>query len=231
MTTIPVYLHLQPAIVPLPYNFKPATTANAKSPQAETHLAFIVALEDPTHSLSRSTVTQYVPGDWLDVEYERSDWVEERLVEVINNGVEIAVQEVSPPPPLFIIKAKHRRQKNDANIIGMSFTYQFVPVSSMSPPEWASRRDHRPIKLTTRRRIKLHQEPSLHLQTRKWRLNLSSALGQLKTECPPIFDDRRRRSTILYSWSLFFFLFSCFGLAHLKSTCRFAVCMIESCLF
>ena len=30
----------------------------------------------------------------MDVEYERSDWVEERLVDVIRVGVEIVIQEV-----------------------------------------------------------------------------------------------------------------------------------------
>jgi hypothetical protein len=59
------------------------------------HLYFIMTLHDPVHSLRFSTVSQPSPADWLDVEYDRSDWVEERLVEVLRTGVEILAQDVS----------------------------------------------------------------------------------------------------------------------------------------
>jgi hypothetical protein len=51
-------------------------------------------LEDTTHSLRFTTVSQYSPSDWLEVEYDRSDWVEERLVAVLRTGVEGLLQEV-----------------------------------------------------------------------------------------------------------------------------------------
>lgn len=86
--TIPVYLHLQPVLTPLP--FPEPTTASAPP----NHLTFLLTLHDDVHSLQFSTVTQYSPGDWLDVPYDVSDWVEERLVEVLRNGVEGIVQEV-----------------------------------------------------------------------------------------------------------------------------------------
>jgi hypothetical protein len=85
VTTVPIYLHLQPVLVPLPF---------ADSSVPPKHLTFIVTLHDDVHGLKQSTVTQYSPADWMDVEYERSDWVEERLVDVIRVGVEIVIQEV-----------------------------------------------------------------------------------------------------------------------------------------
>ena len=59
------------------------------------HLYFVMTLHDPVHSLRFSTVSQPSPADWLDVEYDSSDWVEERLVEVLRTGVEIVAQDVS----------------------------------------------------------------------------------------------------------------------------------------
>jgi hypothetical protein len=56
-----------------------------------------MTLQDPSHGIRFTTATQPSPGDWLDVEYERSDWVEERLVEVLRTGVEIIAQDVSCP--------------------------------------------------------------------------------------------------------------------------------------
>jgi hypothetical protein len=51
-------------------------------------------------------VTQPSPADWLEVEYERSDWVEERLVDVIRTGVEIVAQDVSDPGSYFYLGEK-----------------------------------------------------------------------------------------------------------------------------
>jgi hypothetical protein len=95
VTTVPIYLHLQPVLVPLPFNEPPSSKEKeANSSVPPKHLTFIVTLHDDVHGLKQSTVTQYSPADWMDVEYERSDWVEERLVDVIRVGVEIVIQEV-----------------------------------------------------------------------------------------------------------------------------------------
>ena len=93
VTTVPVYLHLQPVLVPLPFAEPPSSKDSDASVQPK-HLTFIVTLHDDVHGLKQSTITQYSPADWMDVEYERSDWVEERLVDVIRVGVEIVIQEV-----------------------------------------------------------------------------------------------------------------------------------------
>lgn len=93
--TIPIFLHLQGVLAPLPVPQPPVLmTASASSSLHPDHLSFIMTLHDPTHSLRFCTVSQPVPGDWLDVEYERSDWVEERLVDVLRVGVEVIAQDV-----------------------------------------------------------------------------------------------------------------------------------------
>ena len=72
--------------------FKDDGKATSSTPPK--HLYFLLTLHDPVHSLRFTTTTQPSPSDWLDVEYENSDWVEERLVEVLSTGVEIIAQDV-----------------------------------------------------------------------------------------------------------------------------------------
>lgn len=93
VTTVPIYLHLQPVLVHLPFP-EPPSSKDADSSVQPKHLTFIVTLHDDVHGLKQSTITQYSPADWMEVDYERSDWVEERLVDVIRVGVEVVIQEV-----------------------------------------------------------------------------------------------------------------------------------------
>lgn len=95
VTTIPVFLQLQPVLATLPIPEPPVRLSGGASTTPSKHLYFIVSLQDPTHDLQFVTVSQPSPGDWLDVEYDKSDWVEERLVEVIKTSVEIVAQDVS----------------------------------------------------------------------------------------------------------------------------------------
>ena len=101
VTTIPIFLQLQPVLAPLsipepPLLLDPKDTESASSDESKPkHLHFILTLHDPVHNLRFTTVSQSVPGDWLDVEYDQSEWVEERLVDVIRVGVEIIAQDVS----------------------------------------------------------------------------------------------------------------------------------------
>ncbi|BEI91739.1 uncharacterized protein CcaverHIS019_0405590 [Cutaneotrichosporon cavernicola] len=94
VTTIPVFLHLQPVLAPLPFP-EPALQLSTEGSQATVpqHLYFIVSLQDPVHGLQFTTVSQPSPGDWLEVEYDKSDWVEERLVEVLKTSIEIVAQD------------------------------------------------------------------------------------------------------------------------------------------
>ena len=72
--------------------------SDEKAEEPKKHLHFIITLHDPTHSLRFSTVSQPSPADWLEVEYEMSDWVEERLVDVLRTGMEVLAQDVSAYP-------------------------------------------------------------------------------------------------------------------------------------
>jgi hypothetical protein len=103
---VPIFLHLQPLLAPLSIPEPPillltdpaassATSSSSKEPAK--HLHFIISLHDPAHSLRFTTTTQPVPGDWLEVEYEQSDWVEERLVDVLKTSIEVIAQDVSGP--------------------------------------------------------------------------------------------------------------------------------------
>jgi len=98
VTTVPIFLHLQPVLAPLSIP-EPPLLLDSDSPTSTTgpakHLQFILTLHDPVHNLRFSTVSQGVPADWLEVDYEQSEWVEERLVDVIRVGVEIIAQDVS----------------------------------------------------------------------------------------------------------------------------------------
>ncbi|WWD06624.1 hypothetical protein V865_004717 [Kwoniella europaea PYCC6329] len=94
VTTVPIFLHLQPLLAPLPYPEPPIhASSSATEIQPPKHLYFLLTLQDPQHSLSFATVTQPSPSDWMEVEYEQSEWVEERLVEILRTGVEVIAQD------------------------------------------------------------------------------------------------------------------------------------------
>ena len=95
VTTVPIFLQLQPVLSTLPIPEASVLLTDIPPPDhtPPKHLYFLMSLHDPTHSLRFLTISQPAPGDWLDVEYERSDWVEERLVDVLRTGVEILAQD------------------------------------------------------------------------------------------------------------------------------------------
>ena len=55
-------------------------------------MQFILYLSDPSHQLVHSTITQSIPGKWLDL-WDQYDWVEDLVVEAIRLGVEVIGQE------------------------------------------------------------------------------------------------------------------------------------------
>lgn len=61
-------------------------------PTEETIVKFLLYLSDPSHAISHSTVTQAVPGKWLDL-WDDYDWVEDLVVEALRVGVEVVGQE------------------------------------------------------------------------------------------------------------------------------------------
>jgi Family of unknown function (DUF5427) len=83
-TTSYVYLRIQP--------FTSAITTPEPDSTESTRLQFILCLSDPAHKLSYMTVTQAVPDHWLNV-WDKYDWVEDRVAEVLQLGVEVVGQE------------------------------------------------------------------------------------------------------------------------------------------
>lgn len=83
-TTSYVYLRIQP--------FISAITTPEPDSMESTRLQFILCLSDPAHKLSYMTVTQAVPDHWLNV-WDQYDWVEDRVAEVLQLGVEVIGQE------------------------------------------------------------------------------------------------------------------------------------------
>jgi hypothetical protein len=94
-----VYLRIQPFttshMLPQQATVDPASNA-APTPAGpaptQTNLQFIIHISDPWHQLVHTTVTQAVPGDWLQV-WDDYDWVEDLVVETLRVGVEVIGQE------------------------------------------------------------------------------------------------------------------------------------------
>lgn len=70
----------------------PASSSASTNPTNQSSLQFLISLSDPHHNLIHATVTQSVPGRWLDI-WDEYDWVEDLMVEAIRIGVEIVGQE------------------------------------------------------------------------------------------------------------------------------------------
>ena len=83
-TTSYVYLRVQP--------FTSTVTAPEADVTESTQLQFILCLSDPAHKLSYETVTQAIPEHWLKV-WDQYDWVEDRVAEALQLGIEIIGQE------------------------------------------------------------------------------------------------------------------------------------------
>lgn len=77
-----VYLRIQPF-------FSSHTPQTGKPHQS---LQFLLYLSDPSHQLLHSTVTQGIPGKWLDL-WNVYPWVEDLAVEALRVGVEVLGQE------------------------------------------------------------------------------------------------------------------------------------------
>ena len=77
-----VYLRIQPF-------FSSCTLQDEKTYQS---LQFLLYLSDPSHQLLHSTVTQGIPGKWLDL-WDTYPWVEDLAVEALRVGVEVLGQE------------------------------------------------------------------------------------------------------------------------------------------
>ncbi|KAF8078342.1 maintenance of telomere capping protein 1 [Lyophyllum atratum] len=89
-----VYLRVQPYFTIYDSSDTPASQSSeseAASTQKQ-HLQFLLYLSDPEHQLTHTTITQAVPGKWLDL-WDEFDWVEDLVAEALRVGVEVVGQE------------------------------------------------------------------------------------------------------------------------------------------
>ena len=145
VTTLPIFLHLQPVVAPLAISEPPIllpskTTEPGSSPTPPKHLYFLMTLQDPTHSLRFTTVSQPSPADWLDVEYDKSDWVEERLVEILRTGVEVVAQDVCLSTVLAPLTAFLPSKRTECRSIVRGYSDGHEAVNhSACIPDWRQR--------------------------------------------------------------------------------------------
>lgn len=68
-------------------------TESAQSePETHSQLQYLLHLSDPEHLLVCATVTQTVPGHWLEL-WDQYDWVEDSVAESLRVGLEVIGQE------------------------------------------------------------------------------------------------------------------------------------------
>jgi hypothetical protein len=77
-----VYLRIQPFL----------SSYILQAEKSQQSLQFLLYLSDPSHQLLHSTVTQGIPGKWLDL-WDTYPWVEDLAVEALRVGVEVLGQE------------------------------------------------------------------------------------------------------------------------------------------
>jgi len=89
-----VYLRVQPYTTSftLPEQTATSSSADGQAPVPRTSLQFILHLSDPGHKLVHTTVTQAVPGNWVDM-WDKYEWIEDMVVETLRLGVEVLGQE------------------------------------------------------------------------------------------------------------------------------------------
>ncbi|KAG2155417.1 maintenance of telomere capping protein 1 [Suillus clintonianus] len=88
-----VYLRIQPFITSftLPQQAADASEESADAPE-QSNLQFLLHLSDPGHKLVHTTITQAVPGSWLQI-WDDYDWVEDLVAESLRVGIEVIGQD------------------------------------------------------------------------------------------------------------------------------------------
>lgn len=88
-----IYLRVQPFITSFTLPDQPSTDeASSSKPSTQSHLQFLLYLSDPAHQLVHTTITQAIPGQWLEI-WDQYDWVEDLVAEALRVGVEVIGQE------------------------------------------------------------------------------------------------------------------------------------------
>jgi hypothetical protein len=84
-----VYLRIQPFFTT---HSHPVLTTAETSAITQQYLHFLIYLSDPAHQLTHTTISQAVPGKWLDI-WDQYEWVEDLVAEALRVGVEVVGQE------------------------------------------------------------------------------------------------------------------------------------------
>jgi len=87
-----VYLRIQPFVTS--FTLPQPVEASEESTQApeQSNLQFLLHLSDPGHKLVHTTITQAVPGSWLQI-WDDYDWVEDLVAESLRVGIEVIGQD------------------------------------------------------------------------------------------------------------------------------------------
>lgn len=83
-----VYMRIQPFMTSL----TTPSRGGEEEVATQSTLQFLLYLSDPAHQITHSSVTQSVPGKWLEL-WDEYEWVEDLVVEAIRVGVEVVGQE------------------------------------------------------------------------------------------------------------------------------------------
>lgn len=78
ITICPVYLRIQPVLAPLPLAID----------DLKDQLYFLLVLRDAEHNLERTTLSQAMPAEWLEIPFEENEWVENEMVDIIRKATE-----------------------------------------------------------------------------------------------------------------------------------------------
>ena len=92
MVTPTTYSHVYLRIQPFFTTLLAPSTSDVPASMDQQQFSFLVYLSDPEHQLTRMTMTQSVPCQWLEI-FDDYEWVEELIAEVLRVGVEVTGQE------------------------------------------------------------------------------------------------------------------------------------------
>ncbi|KAF5377601.1 hypothetical protein D9615_005167 [Tricholomella constricta] len=87
-----VYLRVQPYFTTYDVSNTSAPQSGDSEVAQKRHLQFLLYLSDPEHQLTHTTITQAVPGKWLNL-WDEFEWVEDLVAEALRVGVEVIGQE------------------------------------------------------------------------------------------------------------------------------------------
>jgi len=87
-----IYIRVQPFMAAFSLPDQHPGSQQTAAATTQSHLQFILHLSDPAHNLTHTTVTQAVPGTWMEL-WDQYDWVEDLVAETLRVGVEVLGQD------------------------------------------------------------------------------------------------------------------------------------------